>query len=66
MKIRHLLPEVEQFYTSQLTLTGLSLCTLRSAPFVATGNGFFASYAGLFMAFQIIAEAFLEEKKDRV
>jgi hypothetical protein len=34
---------------------------LRSAPFRATGNGFFASYAGLFMAFQIFGQAFLEK-----
>lgn len=32
-----------------------------SQPFQSTGNGFFASYAGLFMAFQIFGEAFLEK-----
>jgi hypothetical protein len=39
---------------------------LCSGPFILTGNGFFASYAGLFMAFQIFGQAFLERKADRV
>jgi len=30
---------------------------------VVTGNGFFSCYAGLFMAFQIFGQAFLEDKK---
>lgn len=58
--LEHKIAQAVSAVLALLWLATAGILTFRG-PFLLTGNGFFASYAGLFMAFQICSQAFLEK-----